>query len=188
LAERLVGLDPLSWRAHWVHGIVLNYAGDYSAAGEAARKGIARVPILSLQHSWLAMSEIALGNSDEAQRELERAEQLLGANRAIISLLDIAYGFGRIGDRDNARRLSDEIMAAANGGQDIGVGGWALANLAVGNEGEALDWLEQGADKASRHEPDAGFYSLMNIKMNYTADPVLERAEFVDVRSRLRGD
>ena len=66
-------------------------------------------------------------------------------------------------------------------------GGWALTHLAVGNLDEALEWLERGAEKASRQEPDAGYYSLMNLRMNYTNDSVLERPEFVDVRNRLRG-
>ncbi len=141
-----------------------------------------------MQRSWLGISEAALGDQAAAREALELAEQLLGSNRSIISLVDIAYGYGRIGDRDTAERLVDEVSARSEGGQDIGAGGWALASLAVGNVDEALEWLEEGAAKASRHEPDAGYYSLMNLKMNYAADPVLERPEFVDVRSRLRGN
>jgi TolB-like protein len=188
IAERQVDLDPLWWATHWTRGIVLGYAGEHEAAAAEFRDGIALAPTLSLQHSWLGTSEVALGNTAEAARELQLAEQLLGDNRNIISLLDIAYGYGRIGDRENAQRLFDEISAVAERGQDIGAGGWALAHLAIGNVNEALEWLERGADKASRHEPDAGYYSLMNIRMNYTGDPLLERPEFADVRNRLRGD
>jgi hypothetical protein len=85
--------------------------------------------------------------------------------------------------------LFDEISTTAGqGGQDIGAGGWALAHLAVGNLDEALGWLERGAEKASRHELDPGYWSLMNIRMNYSNDPILKRPEFVDVRNRLRGN
>ncbi len=168
--------------------MVLNYAGDYEAAAEAAREGITIFPVVSLQHSWLAMTEVALGNFDEAREELALAEQFLGANRTVISLVDIAYGYGRIGDIDNARRLFDEVSAGTERGQDIGAGGWAAINLAVGNTDEALEWLERGADKAGRHELDPGYFTLMNIRMNYSNDPVLEQPEFIDVRNRLQGD
>jgi TolB-like protein len=188
LAQRAVDLNPLSWIPHWSNGMILNYVGDYDQAARKFRDSIALAAAVPLQHSWLAMTEVARGELDEARRELELTQQIMGPNRAIIFLVDLAYGYGRIGDTESARRLFDEITALAQQGQDIGTGGWALANLAVGNTDEALEWLEQGAEKASRHEADAGYYSLMNIKMNYTADPVLERPEFVDVRNRLRGD
>lgn len=187
LAERVAELDPFSPQPHWVQGIVLNYAANHDAAADKVGISIDLVPNLSLFRSWLAMIEIARGNSDASRRELELGEQFLGDNRALISLFDIAYGYGRIGDSANARRLFDEISAAAENGQDIGAGGWALAHLAVGNVDEALEWLERGAEKASRQEPDVGFYSLMNLKMNYTNDPLLEEPEFVDVRNRLSG-
>ena len=62
------------------------------------------------------------------------------------------------------------------------------AHLAIGDTDRALQSLEQGAEKAQRHEPDPGFFALMNLRMNFAADPVLERPEFVEVRNRLRGD
>jgi TolB-like protein len=188
LAEREAELDPLNPAPHWIYGIVLNYAGNHDAATTEFRASIELAPNLSLFRSWLAMSEIARGNVDTARRELELGEQFLGSNRALISLFDIAYGYGRIGDADDAQRLFEEISAAAEGGQDIGAGGWALAHLAVGDVDEALEWLERGAEKASRQEPDPGYYSLMNLRMNFTNDPLLERPEFVDVRNRLTGN
>jgi tetratricopeptide (TPR) repeat protein len=188
IAERSVELNPLDWTAHWSYGIALQYAGDYQRAAAKFRDGIALAPTLSLQHSWLAHNEIALGDKEAARRELQLAEQLLGRNRSVISLVDAAYGYGRIGDDADARRLFDEVSAVADGGQDIGSGGWALIHLAVGQADEALEWLERGVDKARRHELDAGYYSLMNIKMNFAADPVLEQPEFVAVRAELTGD
>jgi hypothetical protein len=60
--------------------------------------------------------------------------------------------------------------------------------MAIGDYQEGLRWLNVGAEKAARHELDAGMFSLMNLKLNFTADPMLEMPEFVDVRNRLRGD
>jgi hypothetical protein len=92
-----------------------------------------------------------------------------------------------MGDEESARRVQEELELLGTE-QEIGAGGRAMANMAVANYDEALRYLNIGAGKASRHEIDAGMYSLMNLKLNYMADPVLERPEFVDVRNRLRGD
>ena len=63
-----------------------------------------------------------------------------------------------------------------------------MASLAKGDESEALRWLNIAAEKARNHIADAGFFSLMLIRLNESRDPVLEKPEFVDVRNRLVGD
>jgi hypothetical protein len=107
---------------------------------------------------------------------------------AVTSLPARAYAYGRLGDSTNARRLFDEMRRLADRGHDWGAGGWAFAHLAIGDQAEALASLRRGVERASRHEPDPGYFTLMNIKMNITNDPVLEQPEFVDARDRLRGD
>jgi Flp pilus assembly protein TadD len=185
-ADRAVELSPIDWQGPWILGIVLNYAGRYDDAAAALRKAIALLPANPVIHTWLAYTEIARGNNVAALREMEITQQLL-EDRTAIYLLDLAYSYGRLGDRDNAQRLYDEIMSVA-AQQDIGAGGWAIASMAIGDYEEGLRWLNVGADKAARHELDAGMFSLMNLKLNFTADPMLETPEFVEVRNRLRGD
>lgn len=187
IATRSAELNPIDWSAHWTTGISYLYAGDPDGAVPRFQQGILLAPTLPLQHSFLAMAEIARGNYGDAQELLEQAEQLTGTNRNLILLLDIAYGYGRIGLRDQAERLYREIeMLAAV--QEIGTGGWTLASLAIGDQEAALEQLRLAADRASNKVPDPGFFSLMNIRMNYTQDPVLEQTEFADLRRRLSGD
>jgi tetratricopeptide (TPR) repeat protein len=187
VAAREVERNPRSWGAHLTQGFVLNYDKQHAAAVSAFREALSVSPTAPTYAS-LAIPEAARGNVADARRALETAEELLGENRNIITLLDIAYGFGRIGDHERARELFVEIEEAVRLGQDIGAGGHAVLHLAVGEYDEALDWLQEGAEKAARHEHDAGFYSLMNIKLNYANDPALERPEFEAVRRRLVGD
>jgi tetratricopeptide (TPR) repeat protein len=187
IAERSATLNPLIWSAHWNLGIVLTYDGQYDRAVEAFRKGIDLAPTLPLQHSWLAMAEIARGNTADALSELQLAEQLLGNNRAVISLVDLIYGYGRIGRLEDAQRLFDEVESMAEQ-QDPGAGGWALAYLGIGDDARALEWLQVGADKAADKQLDSGFFSLMNLRVNFTADPRLEQAQFVELRNRLSGN
>jgi TolB-like protein/tetratricopeptide (TPR) repeat protein len=185
-AEQAVTLSPLDWLGHWNLGMVLHYAGRYDEAAASLRRGIEMMPAQPVLHTWLAYTEVARGNSEAALEEMQLTEQLI-PEREILYLTDLAYCYGRIGDSENAQRLYNEIEAIA-AEQELGAGGRALASLAIGDYDEALRWLNIGADKASGHELDAGMFSLMNLKLNFTADPMLERPEFVDVRNRLRGD
>ena len=180
-------MDPRVWSTYWNQGIVLSYAHEYDAAVESFRRGVELAPTLSLQHSWLALAEIGRGNNAAAQDALRVAERLLGENRVLISLVDIIYGYGRIGRNEEVQRLFEEIETLAER-QDIGAGGWALAYLAIGDEQRALEALREGAEKAANKELDPGFFSLMNIKADFANDPRLAQPEFVAVRNRLTGD
>jgi Flp pilus assembly protein TadD len=92
VAEREVDLNPRSWGAHLTHGFVLNYAKNYAAAVSAFREAISASPTLAPTYASLAIPEVARGNLEEARRALVTAEELLGQNRNIITLLDIATG------------------------------------------------------------------------------------------------
>ena len=135
--------------------------------------------------SWLATVEIARGNPQAAVRDLELIEALGGATSDMPPSL--AHVYARAGRAADARRLFDRFEHAA-AERDPGAGAWAEGYLAIGEHEKALEWLEVAAQKAARHEPDANFYPLMNLRMNVLADPVLDRPEFVAVLSRIRGD
>jgi hypothetical protein len=62
-----------------------------------------------------------------------------------------------------------------------------MAYLAIGEHDAAADWLERAVRKVESHEPDPGWFSLMIIKHNLTADPVLETPRFKALRERIRG-
>jgi tetratricopeptide (TPR) repeat protein len=187
LAQRTVVLNPLDAAPYWNLGIVSAYAGEYDAAAAALRSAIEIAPAAALFHSWLASAEIGRGNHEEAARELELTERLLGDNRAIIYLLDMLYSYSRVGRSADVERLFAEIEAIAQN-QDIGAGGWAYAYLGIGDEEKALEQLRIGAQRARDKVLDPGFFQLMNLRMNVIDDPVLEQPEFVAVRAELTGD
>jgi serine/threonine-protein kinase len=190
IASRRAALNRLDWAARTNYGQQLLYAGQYDAAAAELREAAALNSLLPVVYFWLAFAEIARGNFAEAERNLASTEQALDPRLpiAITSLPARAYAYGRIGDRANAQRLFDEMTGRVDEGVDFGAGGWAFANLGVGDEEEALAWIRRGVERAARHEIDAGHLTLMNIKMNITDDPVLKQQEFVDLRNRLRGD
>jgi TolB-like protein/Flp pilus assembly protein TadD len=186
-AQRATELGPFDPGAYWYLGMALSYGKDYDGAVTAFERAIDLVATPPLFHTWLAYAEIGRGDRGAALRELQLAEQLLGPNRAVIYLLDMLYAYGRIGRTEDAQRLFAELQRiAAN--QDIGTGGWAQAYLAVGDQQKALEQLRAGAERARNKVLDPGFFQLMNIRMNATADPVLEQPEFAAVRAALSGD
>ena len=102
-------------------------------------------------------------------------------------LPELAHGYSRAGSPEDARRVFEEIQARASE-IEVGAGAWAVAYLAIGDEARSLEQLEIVAEKARNHEPDQGYINVMNLRMNYLADPTLEKPEFADVLERIRGD
>ena len=59
---------------------------------------------------------------------------------------------------------------------------------AVAAMSRALQQLELTAEKARNHESDAGYLSVMNLRMNFLNDPLVTPPRFADVLARMRGD
>ena len=188
LAERALTLNPLDPNAGW-YGFQLGYAQRYDEAAEVFARAIEAAPQVPLLYHWLAYMEIARGDPDTAVGWLASAERLAGNNRVVGLLSEWAYAYARAGRPNDATRIVEEIVRAASNGAEPGAGGWAMAYLAVGDEERALEQLEIAADKAAKHEPDEGIYSLYNLKMNVTNDTqTLTKPDFIDVLGRIRGD
>jgi tetratricopeptide (TPR) repeat protein len=186
--EHLIETNPPTPFLHSILGLHQLYAKEYDAAAASLRIGVSR-PELNysqlIERSWLAIVEIARGNPQAGVRELEVIEQLGGATSNMLP--QMAYAYARAGRPADAKRLFDRFERAA-AGEDFGAGAWAAAYLAIGEDEKALEWLAAAAEKAGRHEADAHFFGLMDLRMNLLADPVLDRPEFVAVLGRIRGD
>jgi hypothetical protein len=82
--------------------------------------------------------------------------------------------------------LFEQIQSAADE-RSIGASTWALSYLAIGDEQQALQALDDLVDKIENHEPDAGWFNSMLIKHNVAGDPVLEEMQFKQRRARIQG-
>lgn len=185
--RRAAKLNPNNWLALWGLAVALAYARNYVEARELQAAAIAVAPSIPVLHSWLAYIQIALGENAGALAELALTEQLMGKARDFVSLPEITYSYSRIGRSEDVARLHSEIERRS-ADHDPDAGTWAMTYLALGDRDRLAESLETAIGKAGRHEMDQGFWNLMNIKMNATADPVLEEPRFVELRARLRGD
>ncbi len=144
-------------------------------------------PSAGVPRAWLVYAQVALGRHEEAREGLELIEGMLDERGAVVYLPELAYCYGRIGEKAAARRIFDRISEISEQ-REIGAGTWAMAHLAVGDEEAALRWLGKAAENARNHVLDTGLIGLMNLKMNFTADPVLEQPEFAAALEKIRGD
>jgi pentatricopeptide repeat protein len=183
--EQLYPGEPDNWR-----GWALAYAGRYDEAAAAFAANVARAPGEQGlgARTWLALMEVARDNSAAALEQLRLSETIAAAERPPLYLSMWAYGYGRLGQAEDARRLFAEMEQRETSGTRFGVGGWAMAALAVGDRQRALDWLDGAADKAAGHELDEGFFNLMALRANVTNDAVLRQPEFTDVLNRIKGE
>jgi pentatricopeptide repeat protein len=187
IAERVAEINPNDTGSHLTLGVAYAYAGDHQASIRSLNRALELSPANPLARIWLAFNAIVLGKTADAVAGLDLIERLLGDNRSIVFLPELAYAYSRLGRADDARRVFDEIQALGREA-DLGVGTWPPAYLAIGDEEEALRWLDVAAEKARNHEPDQGQINLMNLRMNFLADPRLEEPRFAEVLSRIRGD
>ena len=188
--EHLIEKNPGFTLLHSMLGLHQAYAKQYGAAAASLRTGLVGARLNSsqpIERGWLAAVEIARGNTEAAARELALIEQLSDLTSPA-QLPSMAHAYARAGRAADAKRLFDQFEQAAADGHRFGAGAWAEAYLAIGEQVEALERLESAAQRAARHEPDADFYALMNLRMNVLADPVLDRPEFVAVLRRISGD
>jgi TolB-like protein/Flp pilus assembly protein TadD len=186
-SERWAEIDPNVAAPFLNLGVLYAYAGDRARSTRALRRALELAPRNSLARSWVAYNALATGDSAGALAELAQAQRDLGDNLPVVFMIEMAYAYSRLGRGDDAKSLFARIEERAKT-QDIGTGGWSLAYLAVGDEARALQQLELTAEKARNHESDAGYLSVMNLRMNFLNDPLVTTPRFADVLARIRGD
>jgi TolB-like protein/tetratricopeptide (TPR) repeat protein len=185
--QQLYPNDPDNWM--W-RGWAAGFAGQHAEAATAFAAVVAEAPGEQglLARDWLARMEIARGNGAQALEQLRLAETISAAQRQALFLPMWAYAYGRLGEAADARRIFAEMEQREAAGTRFGTGGWALAQLAVGDEVRALEQLVLAAEKAAAHELDEGFFSLMALRANVTNDDVLRQRDFAAVLARIKGE
>lgn len=142
---RALELDPLSpiIANNAVHAY--SFSRDFEKAAAHCRKVIAMAGRFPNAHSDLGMALLALGRTEEAIAELETAFHLGGG--PINGRGRLAYGYAKTGRAAEARGLLRAMIHdhAQDGGGVLAV---AIAHIGLGEQDQALDWLERA--KAER--------------------------------------
>jgi len=172
-AQRALALDPNDpgGIVHLFASYVYLLAGRDSEAQRIFREANEQNPTSYLFYAWL--SRMLRGNPSEAEElALKAVEYYLegGAGRHYVT-----YSLALAGLQDEAVRFDPDVDAPGPAGLRM------MRALAHGDQQRALDVLNRTTETRSRYG-----YGLILLSHNVWRDPVLDRAEFVEARTRFR--
>jgi TolB-like protein/Tfp pilus assembly protein PilF len=181
LGKRGVTVDPNSAEGRMWLQVVLLILGDSDAALAEMRRAVELSPTSGPAHLMLASQEGVLGNNAEARKHTQIAEQLLGDNINPAWVGEMLFSYAQAGCPEDAQRIFHRLEEMAET-RRIPNSAWILGYLALGDDEQALHWLNAAADSP---EPYVGYFGLMRIKLNAMASPVLDEPRFRKARDRL---
>ncbi len=81
LVRHALSIDPKQWEAHFELGVILESKHDFKAAADELRQSIALDPTQAVTHYHLARVYDRLGETELAQAERKRNEELSGSKK-----------------------------------------------------------------------------------------------------------
>ncbi len=137
--ERAIQLDPLTLPLKGNAGIIYAQAGRYDQAISQFRSMLILHPN-SMAHSLLGMAYVLKGDATQGIAELRRGAELSNGEPFLIAQL--AWAYDRIGKRDEALKLLQEVKAHS---KERPVTAFVMARLyaAVGEKDQAFVWLQK---------------------------------------------
>ena len=165
-------------------GVFHILVGDLDSAAASFRDSLEQDP--SFTNSMVELSRVvtAMGDKQQALEYLRDAEEY-AVNPGANGIAVLAHAYGLAGSRADASRLQGEMEQFEKDGGFVGPMHRVLVSLAVGDQEEALRWLNEIIDNKDQNPPHT---ELSYIFANSFLDPVLEEPEFVEVRSRMRAE
>ncbi|HSG06759.1 MAG TPA: hypothetical protein VLA36_00275 [Longimicrobiales bacterium] len=132
-------IDPFSATAGIMRAAALHFARRYDEAAEEYRK-LWSIDPTNATNTMNLVSNLALsGRIEEAHRLL--TEALPTVRRTYGPTL--AVHLARVGELEEARKVFEEVVARRDGGASIPAAAIAAAAAGVGEQDEALSWLER---------------------------------------------
>jgi len=138
--------DPSWLTADVIRGNVLLYRGDPEQAVAVYRQTLEIDPNSGMAHYQLAQAYLAMGRYSEAITELERAIQIMGPTP--FSMAALAHGLARAGRRAEAEEMLRDFERRAEASYYPAFV-IAMAHAGLGNDEQALEWLDRAADERS---------------------------------------
>ena len=144
--RKAVDLDPLSMIILTDAARDLYLARRYDESIDQYCKSLEVDPTFPIAHKGLAEVYSQIGKHDEAVSEIEKAIALSG--RSIFILDDLGYIYARAGKRDEAKKVLKDLDGLASD-EYVPAYGRAVIHTALGNNEEALNWLEKSYEERS---------------------------------------
>lgn len=169
--KKALALDPLSLIVNADLAEELLIAHRYQDSIQQARKTIEMDPNFAVAHYVLGQALVQTHVYEEGIAELETAVKLSG--RSPICTSHLAYAYAVSGRRDDALRILNELKKDSTGSANAPE--LALAYVGVGDNQEALNWLEKAYE--DRFNP--------SILLRPCFDPLRSTPRFQDLMRRM---
>jgi tetratricopeptide (TPR) repeat protein len=163
--KRARELDPLSPFVNALEGQFLLHAGHTDEALDRLKQASELDPNFFFPHQFAASSYIEKGMYGEAVEETRRAKEL--APSQTVSTTFMAYALAKLGKRDEARVILDELLKQSTV-RFIPPYHIALIYHALGETNQSLIWLEKGYEL---HDPKMAFLKVEPKWNTLRADP-----------------
>ncbi len=160
-AKRAVELDPLSLIINADLGQDYFYQRRYDEAIEQLRRTLEIDSRFYYAHWNLGEALELKGQLREALAEYKKAAEL-DDDPGLLGL--IAQAYAKLGERDEARKILDQMQQLATR-RYVPAYGFALVHMALGEKDNALEWLER-----SYHDRDG--FEIAFIKVDPMLDPL----------------
>jgi adenylate cyclase len=144
--RKAVELDPLSMIILTDAARDLYLARRYDESIDQYRRSLEVDPNFPIAHKGLAEVYSQIGKHDEAVSEIEKAIALSG--RSIFILDDLGFIYARAGKKEEAINVLKDLDRLATD-EYVPSYGRAVIHAALGNNEEALAWLERGYEERS---------------------------------------
>ena len=167
-------LDPLFEICRASLAEMLSVDGQYDRALEQINLILGMDPQYPKAHESLGHIYMRMGKYQEAIRELELSQKYGGyKDRAALG-----YAYAGLGNRQEALRMRSELQEMERGGDPDSAGGLALIELGLGNNDQAIAWLE----KMYQDHVDE---SLLDLKSEPIFDPLRSDPRFQELLRRM---
>ncbi len=173
-AKRAEELDPLSMLVSSTVGIQLYRARRYDEAIAQLRKTIDLDPNYPRTHRVLGKVYLEKGLHQKAIAEFEKYSTL--TNERSVGLAYVGNAYGRLGKRDEAGRILDELIAIS---QHEYVSAYAIAMvyIGLGDKDHAFEWLNKACEERSDF--------LVHLKVDPDFDSLRSDPRFAELMKKV---
>jgi len=162
--------DPLAPIIRAACGKILCVARRYDEAVEQCRLALELQPNFQPALAVMSQAYVGQGKFREAIELTRRADELDGTDAS----LGLAYMYGVGGERDEAERIVARVVAA----QEFSSYELATVHSALGNDAEALHWLNVAIDRRS--------LAVVWCRVDPRLDRIRATPQFAEALARLR--
>ncbi len=174
LARKAIALDPLSGVVRTTTGQAYYLNRNFANALKEYEKLLELAPDDPSFHFYVAWAREQMGDYEQAIASHERAIEL--SDRAPLYVSALGYSYGLAGRNREAQVILDELVGLQVEGlaEPFHV---AMVNIGLGNNKQALDWLEKAFETRSSH--------MLYIKQGAQFDPLRDDPRFISLIERM---